>query len=1808
MAYFKLSLLTKAYDPKNVNKYIKNIISEFYGNNVVDELKKYERENNLTTILDSKFDNVYTKTYTYNEKLNLHQQGQSDLSFSLDKMILDDDTWKDNPFASKIKTGSQVLLEDKYNNTYLFTVKNITYTITENNIVYNFTCQDSFSYQLAKQNDGYTINNDINSKDFIGALSVDFWAEKIVEECKIAYKYLRLETPLYLCTDGTAINTVVKKDSSKQILKILKHNYLKTQENEDLYETIPFSCSSTTANGALISLGEQIGLALKTATVLLEPENNSNFISLITYFWFEPAKQDVVNGIQYSPFRNVKTFNLSQSGDSLITTLNINSRQLSSGELITALPTVSPFFINFFNSAYWKKDSQYYQGMYTNALYGPQFSIDFGSNGIEYESSEPSQEGVVYVEYDDNKLFFRTKISDVQKKWFSLYNIQVYQTQKTHSSIIYIDNVGEKHSLNPDVAKFTTSIHNNTLMVTVASPSLADIATSEYIVEYEIHVFFKTQYSDEDETFAKIADQLPWLQNKLIDFSYFIKNGLLSKIQERDIKARLYNDLRKINSDILLNSAAYYSRIHAQTKYLSDMTNNIDMVGAELSNIASSYEQKGTDSHYSTTNLIQRWSLLQSNVSGAADADSTNINGSYLATSFVELYDTVSDYMRKFLNARQRCLKNLYNFKNYFNAPLDDVYKEYWKVTATIVDTDDTTAFNIYRFTPSNKDTYSVLNMTFAKTYPNFFVFDKNYTALDAKVVDYNNIRLYNNNAQHSLFDKENYLITADNYQDMNIHCYQDILHKSGPEDDYDKDRTYLRQVFFLRIDDVITWFNLGGASVEEIRKKVDASSFHLHIVTTHTNDSITPDTHLYPCHLQVYNKDTNYLIGWKKYEDGYEFAGDRIWFAPDSYIEVGNVRYNARYSSYWSLLDRPLYEGQYVADTTQDTIKFTNENNICEGSIFYQEIPTSQILRNYIYRQKTELHPQIKKSYTYDVLSTLLEDNTAENATWYNIYEAGDYTSSGVNFIGWGKYTDPTVKGWHIACGIMGIFNPLWWIGSLVTSFNLTDNLLVHGGYQSTSTNYIGTYSNFAPYKNAEAKRHSAYIKEYPLDAIYLQEDNGSYTKTNLVTNTNYTNFYCRTDSKGSNNSFSLAKSGTFTDLSNLHQIAKTKDDLYTDFVSDFPKFYFYSTKPLDTTSVTHITDGVALTFGNLIYHKNSYSYSGYKYRKTKLYKAYSYERILGIPDTAQVLVFEADSNYAIPNDGTDINDLNQYRDYDIIKKGKIQSKAEVLNTYPTNPNEGEDWEDWAVYFWLIVDGTLNELTGSVEKQIDSVFSETLANEYGFIYDIDDFYNSSGIVENLYYIEERVRLTPASLGDGYSIRDHLLDNKYEFYNEKEERVYTINQLFGNLTYKNPQSYTYYTFDNTIPQPVRLYQYNNESVIPDIINYELDASTPGIHTGDADSPYADFKYTITAINQTATASTNGELWYQYTVEESSQDELPLREQAALIESNLQMYWNEAYAASLLCDVFVPEEWRVKNDKVVNHFNVVTVTDSTIKLNPVYIPEISKTTEPQYNITWSDTIPTVENGELYIYDQLSDKWKMEVDKMLERTQNVSTDYLYFTKISNNVSFYTIKSGGSNWASFINQAVGVSMPDYTGWNGVAITYLTSHFVDAGTSNYELLLQRRDDLWRSFYEEYPYLFLETSYSNDSATTSEELLIMAKYAFEDQKYPEKSYSISLIDLVQDVETLDNNDGTYNPKYYRGPELHIGEGIKISAEDYTQDRDDIYEALSQLLFITDISRDLRNDGDCQLTVNTIKYQDKLIRRLAKMIRNNPLH
>ena len=83
----------------------------------------------------------------------------------------------------------------------------------------------------------------------------------------------------------------------------------------------------------------------------------------------------------------------------------------------------------------------------------------------------------------------------------------------------------------------------------------------------------------------------------------------------------------------------------------------------------------------------------------------------------------------------------------------------------------------------------------------------------------------------------------------------------------------------------------------------------------------------------------------------------------------------------------------------------------------------------------------------------------------------------------------------------------------------------------------------------------------------------------------------------------------------------------------------------------------------------------------------------------------------------------------------------------------------------------------------------------------------------------------------------------------------------------------------------------------------------------------------------------------------------------------------------------------------------------------------------------------------------------------------------------------------------------------------------------------------------------------------------------------PENGYSISIIDIS-------------NILGYYGQEITIGDGIKIKTE-----ADALRNALSQYLFVTDISYDLRKDNGIQLTVNSIKYQDKLIQRLVKLIK-----
>jgi hypothetical protein len=167
-----------------------------------------------------------------------------------------------NPFVGKLKNGSQILLIDQYDNEYFFTVTNIKYTLKNSNTVYNYSCQDSFSYQHIRQHNGYTIENNPEDVDFIGAKSVDWWViNKIKPECHISYQYIPLDGGLYLSKTTNNLTLFNKNSLLKDVKKIIKPVFDRT-EYPEFFEEIPFSLSGSNASSALISLADEMGLML----------------------------------------------------------------------------------------------------------------------------------------------------------------------------------------------------------------------------------------------------------------------------------------------------------------------------------------------------------------------------------------------------------------------------------------------------------------------------------------------------------------------------------------------------------------------------------------------------------------------------------------------------------------------------------------------------------------------------------------------------------------------------------------------------------------------------------------------------------------------------------------------------------------------------------------------------------------------------------------------------------------------------------------------------------------------------------------------------------------------------------------------------------------------------------------------------------------------------------------------------------------------------------------------------------------------------------------------------------------------------------------------------------------------------------------------------------------------------------------------------------------------------------------------------------------------------------------------------------
>ena len=615
MANFQIYLLTPRIEDYHV-KFLKNLMCDYTSQTA-------RLNSNLSSLGNYQYQESFC--YTFAESFQISQHAKKTLTFSMMQKIFLHNEWIDNPFVESVKNGNIVLLVDKYNNHHIMTVKNIEYAdINEINSTITYTCVDFFSYQTTRQNDGYTISNDSSSDDYIGAKDVDWWiSQKIVPECYISYTYLKLADSLVLNSEGE----LVINPQKATINKIIKRAYPKTNYT-DYYETLAYSVSSSNANNALVTLAEQLDLMIGTAERLNEDG------TLTRYFWLEPMKKEEVSGLTYSPYDNLSDFSFSHNGESLATVLNVDSVTVGD-DIITLIPNVPAFFIDYFNSQEWA-NAEYSPNMFSRVCQYQEYECQI-ENGSTYTLS-----GITF----SNSYSFITL--DFNESYAMIQGGEDASGVQLNLSSSYLQ--FEIITTDEEVQQTTRLFLNNEIPQSFRGHTV-DIVIGGYdFTQAKLMVCIARNPTQEELQFAKIADNCPWLENKIIDFTYFVENGLMSKQDYNVLMDIMRNKLRYVNSQLLVATQDYTRALHTRTEIISRITNDLDELGAMYSsNIMKSYE---TNSCFTDVN------------------DFVNKCESILeAPRNIELFlrsDLITQYVNNYTNAQQRFLKNIYAFCKYF--------------------------------------------------------------------------------------------------------------------------------------------------------------------------------------------------------------------------------------------------------------------------------------------------------------------------------------------------------------------------------------------------------------------------------------------------------------------------------------------------------------------------------------------------------------------------------------------------------------------------------------------------------------------------------------------------------------------------------------------------------------------------------------------------------------------------------------------------------------------------------------------------------------------------------------------------------------------------------------------------------------------------------------------------------------------------------------------------------------------------------------------------------------------------------------
>lgn len=1793
MAKFKLYLLnqTSLIESSSLSA-MRVPISEFQisSSQYEDNLEQYwslaEDEENTT---QERMQNRQTATllhnpyfcYTFDEKFQLHQNTQRTLTFSMARDIIREDRLEKNPFINYLYIGAQLLLEDKYDNHHLMTVSKISYEFHKLNTIFKYECQDSFNYQLARQNTGYEIINNIEDIDFIGAKSLDWWVRcKIQPECNISYDYIQL-------------------NQTRPGIKTIAYS---ADQYPDFHKTISFSASGT-ASSVLIALGEQYSLQLHVYERFC-PSTNSNQGTIDKYYWFEPMKTLRPSGLKYSPDFNLQSFGLEHLGTSLSSVLNVQSNTVGE-DLITIIPTIPAFFRTWFETEEWA-NSQFASGLFSSAC---QETIVNWT--LEETNIEENQIGDSKVFKDDNNFVYLPISNNIQ--WDKKYDQIKFFTNGGLHSFIHISGFNAEGNSMTSVSysskyqpwTFGTCAINDGGSIVFTSLNTPEECIDKNIwirlelpsnIEKTITVIgtlYLSQYREptaEELEFASIADQIPWLENRLIDFTYFYEHSIITLKQYRDLMNIFENDLRKANAKLLLYSQLYYQSIQTKTKIISNLSAQLDMVGATFhADLVKPFQIDGRIQETTEFNL----------------ALSDLFSNKETSIELIDYYTTLADYVNKYITAEQAFLKNIYLFRKYFyeSCGLGSLHHYTWVMNEE-TDSDE------YKYSFVNKiDEYTKLNST--NYQKNIFIQTKinginKYTPFDKNnvVTDYNNSKYYYLNPQK-----------ADGYKPINDNnksqygawskeaTYYELQWEVSKEGSKKHDNFNLICNLLKNEDDsyahekIITDDKGKKFKLETLQKKdsgeitkIRISCYQHCLHTTETEDqSVYLDSTLSSIDLsqhRVFIK-TN-------------FAEMRQNYFYQTLVENNTILHNNRF------IHRRLNDFDSLLQPANEWSPNFTSLNIDRNILTF--LPNAKNWDSSRIDSDEEL--DIIYSESFPMTSWYYQETLADKSVKYHnvpfvnvencitfmrrISVSAKARSNwllwgGIGFGALGAVAGPVI-GTAIGVGLVhGICSLVWTYGDY--------------GFGNDGWTYQDIYGN-------DLNEH---FQNY-------------YTGTEIVYTSSEENYWNAVGDVKNPNTSSLTWSPTvaagllFTYLSYTNYLSYIKNNKKDDY-------YYYRTSywriltPDDTISKTDSIGIISLKNTNWIGNIQVCSET----LKKTTDESKTYNRIDSI-------VYYPLENNIVYVSGSDFDWTNKNTDVATLQSLGWTVKEDSYYWLQKKYNEGSDYaiilkkENFKYQDFSEQTFSYDSISQIASAQYYDNITMQPVNLLQLCTDITKGFYITGLEDSDY--SPLTDISDEWVDWDKDTQEAAIEN-FEIYEQIDSqwvRRYTKNQLIARQdTYvRTDNTYEYNSFAPVTTVNTQCYRYKKDS--SDSSNWVFDQllKCQIVYSKDDDSEDNSWKLKINeneivSLNaseylEDLSSYTNAEYWYKYRHHES----VICREKAMLIETNLTEYWTNAYYASKNCKYFLPEFWQPTVDQTKNYYSVNILsphcdqdeeeyTFKSIDLSTVYVPIVSKINKQHKfqfkhisQINDDQTVSTEQQYSLPLNEHVS---LFDIAGSNTTIRNIM-GYLNILpeaenwvgiNVKNDYVMYEYIEGGSLWTEELQKLSknALHYPDqFGGWYDMMIRVLMScNYTNYSPILYKQAQEEHNQIWARLYAQYPHLLLEQSYSNENATTSEELLRMAQYAFRDYTQVESNYNITVID-------------PWTLKGYKGQELHIGDGIEVEATELYDDHDsDIYRSLIQYLYITDISYDLRKDDNIQLTVNSIKYQDKVIGQLIKLIR-----